>query len=61
MSISVKGWTVTSAYPTTGLHDEGGRTVMRWFLRVKPGGVVQDLLTGIESGGLFFELLCVHC
>lgn len=34
---------------------------MRWFLRVKPGGVVQDLLTGIESGGLFFELLCVHC
>ena len=57
VNISVKGWTLTTAYPPVPQVDKGGRKELRWFLRVKPRGVVEDVLSGTEAGGLFFELV----
>lgn len=50
---------MTSAYPSVDLRPDGDRTRLRWFLRAKPGGVVEDLLTGTESHGLFMEMMYV--
>ena len=55
--MSVLDWTVTAAYPMTALIPDGGRQKLRWFLRVRPGGIIEDLLTGVEASGLFVELL----
>lgn len=41
----------------TSLIPDGTRMKLRWFLKVKPGGVVEDLLTGTEAQGLFVEML----
>ena len=41
----------------TSLLPDGTRQKLRWFLKVKPGGAVEDLLTGTESQGLFVEML----
>ncbi|GMK59918.1 hypothetical protein CspeluHIS016_0901350 [Cutaneotrichosporon spelunceum] len=57
VNVALKGWMVTTAYPEVVLRPDGGLTRLRWFLRVKKGGVVEDLLTGTESHGLFMELL----
>lgn len=57
--MSVADWSVVTAYPMTSLLPDNGRQRLRWFLRVKPGGIVEDLLTGTEASGLFVELLCV--
>lgn len=43
----------------TSLLPEGGRQRLRWFLKVNPGGAVEDLLTGTEAKGLFVEMLYV--
>jgi hypothetical protein len=32
-------------------------SALKWFLRVKPSGVVVDLLTGMEAGGLYYEMM----
>jgi hypothetical protein len=56
--MSVVDWQVLTAYPMTSLVPDGARQRLRWFLKVKPGGTVEDLLTGTESSGLFVELLC---
>ena len=55
--MSVMDWTAVAAYPMTALIPEEGRQRLRWFLRVRPGGVVEDLLTGTVASGLFVELL----
>ncbi|TXT05520.1 uncharacterized protein COLE_06840 [Cutaneotrichosporon oleaginosum] len=55
--LSLKSWKVTAAYPLVDLRPDGDRTRLRWFLRVKKGGVVEDLLTGAEAHGLFTEML----
>ncbi|BEI86093.1 hypothetical protein CcaverHIS002_0603800 [Cutaneotrichosporon cavernicola] len=57
VNVALKGWMVTTAYPEVVLRPDAGFTRLRWFLRVKKGGVVEDLLTGTESHGLFMELL----
>ena len=57
VSLSVADWQVLAAYPMTSLIPEDGRQRLRWFLRVKPGGIIEDLLTGTEASGLFVELL----
>lgn len=44
----------------TSLVPDGPRQKLRWFLKVKPGGAVEDLLTGTEANGLFVEMLSVH-
>lgn len=59
VSLSVQDWQITSAYPMTSLLPEGGRQRLRWFLKVNPGGAVEDLLTGTEAKGLFVEMLYV--
>lgn len=59
VSMSVADWSVVTADPMTSLLPDNGRQRLRWFLRVKPGGIVEDLLTGTEASGLFVELLCV--
>jgi hypothetical protein len=41
----------------TSLVPDEGKTRLRWFLRVKQGGSVEDLMTGTESSGLFVEFL----
>jgi hypothetical protein len=41
----------------TSLLPEGTRQRLRWFLKVNPGGAVEDLLTGTEAKGLFVEML----
>lgn len=43
----------------TSLIPEGTRQRLRWFLKVNPGGSVEDLLTGTEAKGLFVEMLYV--
>jgi len=43
----------------TSLLPEGGRQRLRWFLKVKTGGAVEDLLTGTEANGLFVEMLYI--
>lgn len=43
----------------TSLIPDGSRQKLRWFLKVKPGGDVEDLLTGTEANGLFLEMLYV--
>ena len=43
----------------TSLIPDGTRQKLRWFLKVKPGGSVEDLLTGTEAQGLFVEMLYV--
>ncbi|KAL7424614.1 hypothetical protein Q5752_000298 [Cryptotrichosporon argae] len=57
VTLSVADWTVTTAYPMTALVPDGARQKLRWFLRVKPGGAVEDLLTGTEASGLFVEMV----
>ncbi|ORX35265.1 hypothetical protein BD324DRAFT_652404 [Kockovaella imperatae] len=57
VSISIADWQVLSAYPMTSLLPDDGRQRLRWFLRVKSSGIVEDLLSGTEANGLFFELL----
>lgn len=57
VSLSVADWQILAAYPMTSLIPEDGRQRLRWFLRVKPGGIIEDLLTGTEASGLFVELL----
>jgi hypothetical protein len=49
----VKGWQILQAYPTAPLKG----SALKWFLRVKPSGVVVDLLTGMEAGGLYYEMM----
>jgi hypothetical protein len=44
----------------TNLMPDEGKTRLRWFLRVKKGGSVEDLMTGTESSGLFVEFLWVE-
>lgn len=53
----MKGWQVSTVYPQTTLRDDNGATFMRWFLRVKAKGVVEDLLTSTETNGVFYELV----
>ena len=43
----------------TSLIPEGTRQRLWWFLKVNPGGAVEDLLTGTEAKGLFIEMLYV--
>ncbi|OCF38280.1 hypothetical protein I317_07960 [Kwoniella heveanensis CBS 569] len=57
VSLSLADWTVTAAYPMTSLIPDGGRQKLRWFLKVQPGGIVEDMLTGTMSNGLFIEML----
>ncbi|ORY29782.1 hypothetical protein BCR39DRAFT_588155 [Naematelia encephala] len=57
VSLSVADWTIATAYPMTSLLPDGPRQRLRWFLRVMPGGHVEDLLTGTVSNGLFVEML----
>lgn len=57
VKISLADWQVLAAYPSTSLVPDGGRQKLRWFLKVKTGGIVEDLLTGTETSGLFVELL----
>ncbi|WVR03709.1 hypothetical protein IAU60_000704 [Kwoniella sp. DSM 27419] len=57
VSLSLADWTVTAAYPTTSLVPDGNRHRLRWFLKVKPGGIVEDIMTGTLSNGLFVEML----
>ncbi|WWC60455.1 uncharacterized protein I303_103027 [Kwoniella dejecticola CBS 10117] len=57
VSLSIADWTVTSAYPMTSLLPDGGRHKLRWFLKVQPGGIVEDMLTGTQSNGLFMEMI----
>ncbi|KAK1927856.1 hypothetical protein DB88DRAFT_479560 [Papiliotrema laurentii] len=57
VSLSVADWQVVAAYPMTSLIPDNGRQKLRWFIRVRPGGIVEDLLTGTEASGLFVELL----
>ncbi|WWC68494.1 uncharacterized protein I206_102423 [Kwoniella pini CBS 10737] len=57
VSLSIADWTVTSAYPMTSLLPDGARHKLRWFLKVQPGGVVEDMLTGTQSNGLFMEMI----
>lgn len=58
MSLTLKGWTVSSTYPHTPIRGTtGGDDSLRWFLRVKPGGVIEDVLHSIETSGVFYELL----
>ena len=52
-------WQVVAAYPMTSLIPDNGRQKLRWFIRVRPGGIVEGLLTGTEASGLFVELLSV--
>ncbi|GFZ42429.1 hypothetical protein JCM24511_00144 [Saitozyma sp. JCM 24511] len=57
VSYHVADWQVLTAYPMTSLVPDEGKTRLRWFLRVKQGGSVEDLMTGTESSGLFVEFL----
>ncbi|KAK6907483.1 hypothetical protein I203_101477 [Kwoniella mangroviensis CBS 8507] len=57
VSLSIADWTVTSAYPMTSLLPDGARQKLRWFLKVQPGGIVEDMLTGTQSNGLFMEMI----
>ncbi|WWC88037.1 uncharacterized protein L201_002940 [Kwoniella dendrophila CBS 6074] len=57
VSLSVADWTVTSAYPMTSLLPDGARQKLRWFLKVHPKGVVEDMLTGTQTSGLFMEMI----
>ncbi|WRT65820.1 uncharacterized protein IL334_002769 [Kwoniella shivajii] len=57
VSLSILDWTVTSAYPITSLLPDGSRQKLRWFLKVQPGGIVEDMLTGTMSSGLYMEMI----
>lgn len=57
VSMLLTDWQVLATYPPTSLVPDAGRQRLRWFLKVKPGGAVVDVLTGTESSGLFVELL----
>jgi len=57
VSLAVQDWQITSAYPMTSLFPDGPRQRLRWFLKVHPGGSVEDLLTGTSANGLFIEML----
>jgi hypothetical protein len=59
VSLSLLDWQVLAAYPVTSLFPDNGRQKVRWFLRVRPGGVIEDLMTGTEASGLFVEMLYV--
>ncbi|EIW66433.1 hypothetical protein TREMEDRAFT_65285 [Tremella mesenterica DSM 1558] len=59
VSLSVQDWQIVSAYPMTSLQPDGPRQRLRWFLKVKGNGTVEDLLTGTETSGLFVEMLPV--
>lgn len=54
----MKGWTVSSTYPYTPIRGtEGSDDSLRWFLRVKPNGVIEDVLHSVEMSGIFYELM----
>lgn len=58
VSYYLSDWQVLTAYPITNLLSaDEGKTRLRWFLRVLPGGAVEDLMTGVETSSLFAELL----
>jgi len=44
-------------YPVTKIFEEKGRQRLKWFLSVKPNGVVKDLLTYTEASGVFLEMV----
>lgn len=49
---------MSTTYPHTPIRGTtGGDDSLRWFLRVKPGGVIEDVLHSIETSGVFYELL----
>lgn len=54
----MKGWSVSAVYPDTPLRSsDGGGYSLRWFLRVKGRGIVEDVLHSVETGGVFYELV----
>jgi hypothetical protein len=55
VSLSISDWNITGVYPPTAMIPDGTRQRLRWFLRAKAGGTVEDLLSGVESFGLFWE------
>ncbi|EJT49881.1 hypothetical protein A1Q1_00894 [Trichosporon asahii var. asahii CBS 2479] len=58
VSLTLKGWTVSSTYPYTPIRGtEGSDDSLRWFLRVKPNGVIEDVLHSVEMSGIFYELI----
>jgi hypothetical protein len=57
VTLSVKDWVVTSTYPLTTIKDDKGRQKIKWFLSVRPNGVVKDLLTYTEASGVFLEMM----
>lgn len=57
ISYYLTDWQVIAAYPMTNLTAEDGKTRVRWFAQVAPGGKVTDLLSGTESSGLFMDIL----
>lgn len=57
VTLSVKDWDITATYPPTKIEEVRGRKKIKWFLSVKPNGVVKDLLTYAETGGVFCEMV----
>ncbi|TYJ55570.1 hypothetical protein B9479_003720 [Cryptococcus floricola] len=60
ISYSIKDWSLASSYPTTTLnpdHSFKHRKRLRWYIRVHPSGMIEDLLTGTKSSNLFCELV----
>ncbi|WWD16391.1 hypothetical protein CI109_100817 [Kwoniella shandongensis] len=57
VSLIITDWTVTATYPMTSLITDGGKHRLRWFLKVQPGAIVEDMLTGTMANGLFLEML----
>ncbi|KAK8861686.1 hypothetical protein IAR55_002509 [Kwoniella newhampshirensis] len=57
VSLTVSDWTVTATYPMTSLITDAGKHRLRWFLKVQPGGIVEDMLTGTIASGVFLEML----
>ncbi len=41
--MSLVGWQVLASYPPAPLLSDGGRQILRWFVRVQPGGGIEDL------------------
>ena len=57
VSLSLADWQVTSTYPMTTLSSDGDRKRLWWWIKVQRGGIVQDLMNGVEADGLFFEMV----
>lgn len=48
-------WKCVSTWPTSEIKKENGKQTVGFFLRVGPGGVVEDVVSGSKTAGLSWE------